>query len=278
MSTLLDLDDDAIAATLAFSDPRLLCSTTMVCRRLRRLADEAWTKLDRNLEPNRREGGNTTRERVLSSYIVQNIMHTRIYGDAQYVTPTELVARDQLLYIYIQNTDLDHVYYNSFIGASDALTSQDGGSVYFPMKREHAKYELGEFVGFIAPMFFDHPFTDDHSHISSHVTEVFQHTRILIVAYDRRTLSERIIFNKDNDDSDDDEELMTTSTVPSISAVPLSDGSNCMEFRINWKQVFINRNELFSRAAAPFTRMEVGFYSQEDESFGLMIQTHSSTV
>ena len=203
MSTLLDLDDDAIAATLAFSDPRLLCSTTMVCRRLRRLADEAWTKLDKNLEPNRREGGNTPRERVLSSFIIQNVNHTRIVGDVQHVAPTELVARDQLLYLYIQNTEHARVYYNSFVGTSDALTSQDGGSVYLPMKREHAEHGLDKFAN-RAPMVLEQ---HDFMHISPYVINVFQHVRILIVAYDRRTLCERIIFNKDNGDSEDDEEL-----------------------------------------------------------------------
>jgi len=70
MFPLLDLDDDVIAATLGFTDPPSLCSATMTCRRLRRLADAAWPDLDKSLAPNKREGGSTPRERVLSSFIV----------------------------------------------------------------------------------------------------------------------------------------------------------------------------------------------------------------
>ena len=70
MFPLLDLDDDAIKVALGFSDPRSLSSTTMTCRRLRHLSDAAWNELDKHIEQNKCEGGDTPRERVLSSFVV----------------------------------------------------------------------------------------------------------------------------------------------------------------------------------------------------------------
>ena len=70
MFPLLDLDDDAIVAAQCSTDPRSLSSATMTCRRLRRLADATWAKLDKNIATDKREGGNTPRERVLSSFVV----------------------------------------------------------------------------------------------------------------------------------------------------------------------------------------------------------------
>lgn len=70
MFPLFDLDDDAINATLDFSDPRTLCSISMTCRQLRRLTSAAWEKLEKNIPACKREGGRTPRERVLSSYII----------------------------------------------------------------------------------------------------------------------------------------------------------------------------------------------------------------
>ena len=72
MFPLLDLedDDDAIDTTLGFSDPCTLCSISMTCRKLRRLANAAWGELEKNIPPCKREGGRTPRERVLSSYVV----------------------------------------------------------------------------------------------------------------------------------------------------------------------------------------------------------------
>ena len=70
MFPLLDLDDDAIVTTLGFCNPRTLCSISMNCRQLRRLANAAWEKLEKNIPACKREGGRTPRERVLSSHVV----------------------------------------------------------------------------------------------------------------------------------------------------------------------------------------------------------------
>jgi hypothetical protein len=69
MFHILDLDDDAIAAALGFTDPRTLCSITMTCRRLRALADSTWSVLDKHISNDKRAGGSTPRERVLGSFL-----------------------------------------------------------------------------------------------------------------------------------------------------------------------------------------------------------------
>ena len=73
MFPLLDLDDDVIVAALGFSDPGSLCSATMTCRRLRRLADATWSELDKNVDADKREDGISPRERVLSSFVVHEL-------------------------------------------------------------------------------------------------------------------------------------------------------------------------------------------------------------
>ena len=148
MFPLLDLDDDAIVAALGFSDPRSLCLVTMACRRLRRLADAAWLDLDKHLEQNRREGGSTPRERVLSSFVVHSDKE-RISREVltkrngwEYVTPTELAYRDDLLHLQMYNFRLS---YDSFIGSSVELRNPLR-SANFPLQREHAKNKFDEAV------------------------------------------------------------------------------------------------------------------------------------
>ena len=263
MSPLLDLDDDAIAATLSFTDPRSLCSTTMTCRRLRRLADAAWPELDKHLESNKREGGNTPRERVLSSFVVHSnkemigqIVRHHI-DDMQEIIPTELASRDHLIYLRICNP---RELYGTFIGASAIISiSRDAGSVDIPLQREHAKgdlkFALSQWT--IAP--------------PGILEEIFQYATINIFAFDRQTLSPRNLIN---------EEDLRSDRVPSMKVSKSSNGSNRTEVTNNWAKIFINRNNLLSRDAAPFTRtrIEVGFYFQDDESFGLIFHKHSSNA
>jgi len=65
---LLDLDDDAIVAALGFNDACSLARAELTCRRIRRLADAAWKTLDKEIAADEWNGGDTPRERVLSSY------------------------------------------------------------------------------------------------------------------------------------------------------------------------------------------------------------------
>ena len=266
MLPLLDLDDDVIAATLGFADPRSLCSATMVSRRLRRLADAAWVELDKNLEPNQREGGNTPRERVLSSFIVHSDkerIRRVIVGDfrrIQAINFAELASRDHLLYVQIYDMTSGHLYYDSFIGASGALmrtlgTSQNGDSVDLPMQREHAKDGLDAAVTCFSVYRVCCP------PLQQFAQRRFQSCIITIAAFERRTLSPRILL------------YAPRERVPSVQGVRLSDGSNRVEVSNNWAQVLVHRNEFNSPAAAPVTRTEVGFYFQ-NESFGLMINRH----
>ena len=266
MSPLLDLDDDAIAATLSFTDPRSLCSTTMTCRRLRRLADATWTKLDNNLEPNKREGGNTPRERVLSSFIVHvekerisRVARNRI-GDVQAITDTELANHDHLLYLQMGR---GHVYYDSFIGTSDTLnTSLDVGSVDvdLPLQRERAKNELDNILIRIES-------SDSLLHLLSdfapEVRYPFVNVSILLLAVDRRTLLLRILFNVNKSRG---------STRPSISVPP--DFHRIEVFSQDWVQV--KRKWSHDPTPAPFvTRREVGFYFHQDGSFALIMKTRN---
>ena len=46
MFPLLDFDDDSIMVALGYSDAVTLSSVTMTYQRLRRLADESWTKVE----------------------------------------------------------------------------------------------------------------------------------------------------------------------------------------------------------------------------------------
>ena len=283
MFPLLDLDDDAIVATLGFSDPRSLCSVTMTCRRLRRLADAAWVELDRELDPNQREGGNTPRERVLSSFMVHSdidrihrvahhcVLHDRIGPDPRQITLAELASRDHLLYLRIINTSNDSVYYDSFIGASAALRiSQD--EVHLPIQRIHVKGEFDDFISVVS-YFMANRCPYAFSAVSNKVRSTLRNVKILIFAFDRRKLSQRILIN---------EVSRPINRVPSMNGLQSLDGTQRLEVRNNWARVLVNRNafyqnELYTRAAAPFARTEVGFYFQ-DETFGLKIQTYSSNI
>ena len=147
----LDLDDDAIVAALGFSGPGSLCSATMTCRRLRRLADATWPELDKNIDADKLEGGDSPRERVLSSFIIQvekdrisREVITRI-GDMQHITPTELTTRDYLLYLQMTDMFNGHIYYDSFIGSSGALLLNDFVGIWFrslPLQRELAQNDF----------------------------------------------------------------------------------------------------------------------------------------
>ena len=279
MLPLLDLDDDVIAATLGFADPRSLCSATMTCRRLCRLADAAWLDLDKHLEQNRREGGSTSRERVLSSFVVHSdkerisrvadhcVLHDRV-GVMQQITLAELANRNSrhLLYLRIINTSNDSVYYDSFIGASGALRiSQD--EVHLPMQRIHVKRDFDDFISVVSNFMANRcPYT--FSLVSNKMRSTFRNVNILIFAFNRRNLSQRILIN---------EVSQPINRVPSMSGLQSLDGTQRLRVRNNWARVQVNRNKLHSRAAAPLTRTEVGFYFQ-DETFGLMIQSYSSNM
>ena len=213
MFPLFDLDDDAIVAALGFDDPRSLCSATMVCRRLRRLADAAWTELDRNLEANKREGGNTPRERVLSSFVVHSdvwrwISHVALrrfnrMGDMQHIdiNPTELASRDHLLYLQMINTSNNTIYYDFFIGASDALnTSQNVDTVDLPMERE--RICRNNDFGNVRTRCYEHPFNPPHSvarltsSLRNDTATALSPVDITIIVVDRLALTPRILFNK----------------------------------------------------------------------------------
>ena len=283
MFPLLDLDDDVIAATLGFADPRSLCSAIMTCRRLRRLADAAWVELDRELDPNQREGGNTPRERVLSSFMVHSdidrirrvahhcVLHDHIGPDPRQITLAELASRDHLLYLRIINTSNDSVYYDSFIGASGALRiSQD--EVHLPMQRIHVKGDFDDALSVVS-YFMANRSPYAFSAVSNKIRSTLRNVKILIFAFDRRNLSQRTLIN---------EVSRPINRVPSMNGLQSLDGTQRLEVRNNWARVLVNRNEfyqneLYTRAAAPFARTEVRFYFQ-DESFGLMIQTYSSNI
>ena len=90
-----------------------------------------------------------------------------------------------------------------------------------------------------------------------------------VTGYDADEKLYKIVYEDGDNEESESPPIFPES---SVGVVQLSDGSNRIEVRNNWEQVFINRTELYSPDAAPFTRTEVGFYFNQDESFGLMIQ------
>lgn len=125
MFPLFDLDDKTMVSMLGFSDPHSLCLATMTCRRIRRLTDAAWTKLEKNIPADKREEGRTPRKRVLSSYVVhersswvssiaQDVSRRNKRGqinskstkDRKYpvITNEELRQNDSIFYLYICQT------------------------------------------------------------------------------------------------------------------------------------------------------------------------------
>ena len=64
------LDDDSKVAILGFTDPFSLTSFEATSRHSRRLVKLAWNVHDKNLTKTQREGGATSRQRVLSSFAV----------------------------------------------------------------------------------------------------------------------------------------------------------------------------------------------------------------
>ena len=108
MFPLLDLDDDALVATLGFSDPRTLCAATMNCRRLRTLADAAWAILDKGLHLQEKYPDHyTPRERVLDHFLENySSWLDRISGDPHqaglsYTKADELLSQNYVLYVQI---------------------------------------------------------------------------------------------------------------------------------------------------------------------------------
>lgn len=67
---MFHLDDDSKVAILSFADPFSLTSYEATSRHSRRLVKMAWNVHDKNLTKTQREGGATSRQRVLSSFAV----------------------------------------------------------------------------------------------------------------------------------------------------------------------------------------------------------------
>ena len=283
MFPLLDLDDDAIAATLGFTDPRSLCSATMTCRRLRRLADATWVELDRNLAPNKRKGGSTPRERVLSSFIV-HVGKERISGevitrkrDWEQITPTELATRNYLLYLHMSKT---HTYYDSFIGSSVVL-NRDEGSVDLPLYLEHTETHLGLLLSILYDQGQWQPGLRTQASVTKRMKQIFTHAKITIFAFDRRTLYPRILF-----DTGIEEDLQRREgslplyrlPPPSVTVSQLLDGSNRVEVKNNWVRKRSQQVEFQDRLVTKEEVLEIGLYFQKHGSFGLVMNRSNGVV
>ena len=283
MFPLLDLDDDVIAATLGFADPRSLCSATMTCRRLRRLADAAWVELDRELDPNQREGGNTPRERVLSSFMVHSdidrirrvahhcVLHDHIGPDPRQITLAELASRDHLLYLQVINTSNNTIYYDFFIGASDALnTSQNVDTVVdLPMERE--RMCRNNDFGNVLTRCYEHPFNPPHSvarltsSLGNDIATALSPVDITIIVVDRLALTPRILFNK-----------KPSPTRPTVSSSKPIGKSYRIEVKNSWGYGTCSWTD-GSDTIVDIISIYVGFYFQ-DENFGLVMEIGTSSL
>ena len=221
--------------------------------------------MDRKIESNRREGGNTPREKVLSSFFVHSYEKgasrfplTTYTGDIPRITSNELATRDYLLYVQIYNMTSGHLYYETFAGSSVALNISN---VDLPLQREHARRAFDALLSFL----YERPSKHWFALSSSHHTRIllqdtFRNIRITIVAFDRHDLSPRIVLHE--------EESYREESVPSLR---YPGGRHRTEVRNDWTEVI--REELNSRPVKHvFTRREVGFYFQSG-SFGLLIET-----
>lgn len=208
MFPLLDLDDDALAATLGFSDPRTLCAITMACRRLRILADGAWAVLNRNLPEDLREGGTTFRERVLSSFVVherkswiEDIAATDPKAAGLEIFTHETFKTENPL-LYIHMTDhTENLVGSFFLNASDeglrALADKNG-SIEVPIEKEELTGQLKEFVqryNLNVPLLLHQrgPMTF-MVEVAKHV---FSNLGTTIIAINRRTLKRYVFFQGD---------------------------------------------------------------------------------
>ena len=153
MFPLLDLDDDALAATLGFSDPRTLCAITMACRRLRILADGAWAVLDKRIPEDERAGGSTPREKVLSAFVVhkdkKRMKDFAARGrKAAYLTPEKFKTQNYLLYVHMTN-HAEKLVGSFFLNASDeglrALVD-NSESIEVPIEKKQLIGRLKDFV------------------------------------------------------------------------------------------------------------------------------------
>ena len=108
----------------------------MTCRRLRRLADATWSELDKNVDADKREGGNSPRERVLSSFVVHELAewvsqeaHAVGWRDLddilsqgmRIMTSGDLAADNHLFYIAISGlpAQTQRTYLTGFLQISD---------------------------------------------------------------------------------------------------------------------------------------------------------------
>ena len=211
MSPLLDLDDDAITTTLGFSDPRTLCAITMTCRRLRVLADAAWVVLEKHIPNDTREGGNTPRERVLSSFVVherkrwlEDIDLKAV--DLQKVEPEKLKTENHLLYVRLTGTEShgNHTVKrvsSFFLNVSDEglqALAEDKGSTEVPIEKEQLM--TGQLRYFVQRTLTILSRSSIHlvrlyeRTLAQSIEDVFRNVDIAIVALNRRTLNRYIFF------------------------------------------------------------------------------------
>ena len=209
MFPLLDLDDDALAATLGFTDPRTLCATTMTCRRLRILADAAWVVLDKHIPNDRREGGGTPRERVLSSFVVHQRKSWLEDIDLkaenlQKVTPNMFRAENYLLYVRMTGHPVNNRSVVSFfLNVSDAelrtiadFVADNIGSIEVPIKKEQLTGKLS-IVADLVQMYHSNTGIYHKQSLEHYIKGVFSNIDIAIVALNRRTLKRHIFFQGD---------------------------------------------------------------------------------
>jgi len=281
MFPLLDLDDDVIVAALGFSDPRSLCSTTMVCRRLRRLADTTWAELDKNIDANKREGGDTPRERVLSSFAVHELatwvsqvaktVETRDFHElregykVRIISPEDLGADNYLFFLRISGCTTDNqtrrTYIKSFVQVSDeqqrSLLANNS-----PIDLQLNEYRIRSIIHRFLTDLVSGPETFSARHFTNGVlnnnvkSRLFNYfnnsTNISIIAVNRQTLAPSILFkNHDN------------GTAASCRVIFKTDGSRRLEIRDDW---------IMCKAVS----REVALYF-ENNSYGLRIGRYDET-
>ena len=202
MFPLLDLDDDALAATLGFSDPRTLCSATMTCRRLRILADAAWVVLDKHIPSEKWEGGTTPRERVLSSFVVHErkrwlegiAVRDLKAAHLSIVTPEQVRKENHLLYVRITDRSEYGIVGSFFRGGSDTglrALNDYNWSIDVPIQKEQLTGQLKSFVQTYTGT------NTDRRALEDDMQDLFRNLDVAIFALNRRTLKRHVFFRGD---------------------------------------------------------------------------------
>lgn len=274
------LEDDSIIVALGFSDPRSLCSTTMACRRLRHLGDATWKELDKRIRQNKRKGGETSRERVLSSLVVHGCRRWKHWLYEAMLTVVEARSCDESGMRCISSADLrsqNHLFYlriesdrwnkvHSFLDMNPKHSEfiATNKFVDLPLQKKHLDLVRNANPEYdYDPNFLFRQIVDTEGRLNSFRKErvelAFSDIDVTIIAINRRTLQLGILFKKETDYPVDPRPWFSLNA--SFRPIQLSSGSYRVEFRKNWTM---------KRRHSDDKNREVGFYFESD-SVGLVI-------